>query len=209
MKPKIYKTDYYVNEKKRSVTCVLRGYTECDGRVDDIRLKNEGVIDPLVWGNNRFIRDYMEFTVCATTRCTENDEFDTNIGKKIALQKAKIKLYKEIVKLNYAVHLAVMKSTLEDLRKYEKLSVSEYLEYEEKVLGIELPEKICVKSETKEYVLELAVDDESFDVIYYGEFEQDGEKYRVPVFRAETRRAMLEYLDENKDKYTILDSKEE
>lgn len=207
MKPRIDNTTYYVNKEKKSVTCVMRGYTEWDEKVMDIRLKNNGIIDPLVWGRPRCITDYMEFTVCATTRCTENDEFDENTGRKIALKKARVKLYKEIAKLNCAINLGIAMCSLDDLRKYEKLSALEYLEYEEDILGIELPKKISVKTDTKERVFELRLDDETCEVMYVGKFkdEDDDETYEVPVLRCNTRRDMLEHLESIKGEYEVVE----
>jgi hypothetical protein len=69
-------TKFYVNEKKKTVTCKV----ECD------------LIPPYLWDSPVNIYP-KSFYIIATARCCEGDVFDVERGKRIAMAKAENKAY--------------------------------------------------------------------------------------------------------------------
>lgn len=73
------RTQFFVNEKKGIVTCVIEAYLRCPFAFDS----------KFVWGN--FDRTFEGFGMA---RCQDGDEFDVEKGKRIALAKAENNAYR-------------------------------------------------------------------------------------------------------------------
>jgi hypothetical protein len=74
---------YYINEKKRTVTCQLTGL-----------LVGPQELERGIWDTVDSISyPTMPLSVTATARCHENDRFDVERGKRIALSKAENEIY--------------------------------------------------------------------------------------------------------------------
>ena len=96
---KITKASYIVNPEKKVVVCVL----ECDMQLQ----KHPAWIDiyPKMWANLPLVDLCGTFKVRAIARCNEEDAFNEEVGKRIALSRAKgkafataAKVYREIEK---------------------------------------------------------------------------------------------------------------
>lgn len=96
---KITKASYIVNPEKKVVDCVL----ECDMQLQ----KHPAWIDiyPKMWANLPLVDLCGTFKVRAIARCNEEDAFNEEVGKRIALSRAKgkafataAKVYREIEK---------------------------------------------------------------------------------------------------------------
>lgn len=74
---------FFVNEEKRTVACELTGALLIPGNVG-------------IFFDWPFDRDV---TVTAVARCSKNDTFDVNRGKRIALAKAENKIYLQSLRL--------------------------------------------------------------------------------------------------------------
>lgn len=84
MKTSIENFKFYVNEKKRMVTCVLNYYYTMDHRVESF-----------VGNLNKDFWPYKPFTSVGVAKCDKDDVFDVNIGKKVAQAKAESQMYKD------------------------------------------------------------------------------------------------------------------
>lgn len=159
MKLNITSTYFFVNEKKKSVTCTITGdfrVTNHNVSIDFDISKKTNSLDRNVWTYPDTINDYNYFKVVATTKCKDGDVFDIERGKKIAKQKAKIKLYKEAKKLCIEALSRLLVEMHDDINKYAVMQNIETLNYEKNVLEIEVPEKIeHIKADntTEEYHL--------------------------------------------------------
>jgi len=74
---------YYINEKKRTVTCKLNGFLD-------------GPVEGNCWltmGDINF--PHKQYETTTTAYCHENDRFDIERGKRIALSKAENELYNQ------------------------------------------------------------------------------------------------------------------
>lgn len=160
MKLTINETKFFVNEEKKSVTCVIYGVLlQSDGNfmTPDFKIPvSTNSLDRDVWEDPNVIGNCNFFRVSSTTRCTENDVFDVRIGKKIAKQKARIKMYKEAAKVCLSAYLISVNELGNAVEKFNFLLNSETLDYEKNVLEIKLPETVKLTDEdgkTTEYEL--------------------------------------------------------
>lgn len=159
MKLYITATEFFVNEKKESVTCTITGdfrVTNHKVSIDFDLSRKTNSLDRNVWVYPDTIKDYNYFKVIATTKCKDGDVFDIERGKKIAKQKARIKLYKEAKKMCIEALSILLAEMHDDITKYAIMHSIETLDYEKNVLEIEVPEKIELIKEdntTEEYYL--------------------------------------------------------
>lgn len=145
MKLRIATTEFFVNENKKTVTCVITGdlhVTNIGISIDFDVAKGSNSLDRNTWMYPDRIQDYNYFKVVATTKCKEGDEFDVEKGKRIAKQKARIKMYKESKKLCIEALSMLLSEMHDDINKYGIMHDIEKLDYEKNVLEIELPEKV-------------------------------------------------------------------
>lgn len=146
MKLKVDETKFFVNEKKKSVTCVITGVLQVSNMGIDITFivpKRNNCLNRSVWNDPDRIQTFNNFTVTATTKCKEGDVFDPIKGRKIAKQKARIKMYKEATKLCLEAYNLFVSSELEEsINTFICRGNTEILDYEKNVLEIELPEKV-------------------------------------------------------------------
>ena len=174
MKLSIKDTEFFVNEEKKTVTCSITGRLDITTHKISIDFeinKGNNSLDRNVWNCPESINDYNYFKVVATTKCKDGDEFDVKKGKRIAKQKAKIKMYKEAKKLCIEALSILLAEMHNDITKYGVMQVVETLDYEKNVLGIELPEKVELIKEdntTEEYHLF-----EDMDMIGYANEQND------------------------------------
>lgn len=145
MKLKVNDTNFFVNEKKKSVTCVITGvlhFTNFGINIDFIVPKNNNSLDRSVWDDPDRIQNYNWFRIVATTKCKDGDVFDPIKGRKIAKQKARIRMYKEATKLCYEAYRVFAFELHEDVNRFMYMRNVETLDYEKNVLEIKLPEKV-------------------------------------------------------------------
>lgn len=83
IKISVKRTDYYVNEKKQTVTCVLTFDVNCSSEQECIMI-DAGI---------RYT-DMYNITANATAKVSEYDTFDIERGKKVALAKAEMQAYR-------------------------------------------------------------------------------------------------------------------
>lgn len=191
MKLRIATTEFFVNENKKTVTCVITGdlhVTNIGISIDFDVTKGSNSLDRNTWMYPDRIQNYNYFKVVTTTKCKDGDEFDVEKGKRIAKQKAKIKMYKEAKKLCIEAHSILLSEMHDNIRKYGIMHDIEKLDYEKNVLEIELPEKVeHIKDDgtTEEYHL---FEDE--DVIGYRNENNDS----MPVL-ASSRKELLEKIN--------------
>jgi hypothetical protein len=94
IKLKFWEPDYYVNEKKGTVTCVLKF------RLDSVDSSQKDVdayhavrcMAESVYGENNPIS--YRYSIAETAKLDPNDTFDVEIGKKVARAKAESSAYK-------------------------------------------------------------------------------------------------------------------
>lgn len=85
MKVRFLKTNFFVNEKKKTVTCVMTA------KLDNKQSGQNNFC--FTWkGKERFMEP---FEVAAVAYCHEDDKFDATKGKRIAESKAKRLVYAE------------------------------------------------------------------------------------------------------------------
>ena len=145
MKLQVITTEFFVNEKKKSVTCVITGalhITNMGIDIDFIVPKSNNCLDRSVWDEPDRIQNYNYFRVTSTTKCKEGDTFDPIKGRKIAKQKARIRMYKEATKLCYEAYRVFVSELSNDMDRFMYMRNVETLDYEKNVLGIKLPEKV-------------------------------------------------------------------
>lgn len=86
---KIEKIDYRVNEEKRTVACIL---------ICNMQLRKHPAFEMHFYSQWRKRMPKVdcngEFTVSATAKCSEDDTFDVEVGKRIAESRAKQKAFK-------------------------------------------------------------------------------------------------------------------
>lgn len=86
---KIEKIDYHVNEEKRTVACIL---------ICNMQLRKHPAFEMHFYSQWRKRMPKVdcngEFTVSATAKCSEDDTFDVEVGKRIAESRAKQKAFK-------------------------------------------------------------------------------------------------------------------
>lgn len=122
----ITKANYIVNLEKKVVVCVL----ECNMQLQKHPAWND--IYPYMWANLPLVDCNGTFKVRAIARCNEEDNFDEEIGKRIAESRAKgkafataAKVYKEIEKyfLNCAALVNESVEACEQTMKVEEAHV--------------------------------------------------------------------------------------
>lgn len=115
---KISKKQFYIDEKKKTVTCVLIGevngydinslrylYTECNIELPDADLK----------GNNSG-----KFKAVGKAVCSEEDKFDETLGKRLAENKAKYKL-SEIADRYLNAYIVSTNKLIKNLKESKKV----------------------------------------------------------------------------------------
>lgn len=181
MKLQVITTEFFVNEKKKSVTCVITGtlhITNMGIDVDFIVPKSNNCLDRNVWMEPDRIQNYNYFRVTSTTKCKEGDTFDPIKGRKIAKQKARIRMYKEATKLCYEAYRVFVSELSNDMDRFMYMRDVETLDYEKNVLDIKLPEKVQLVNgnDVKEYELceepdgvgyMKVISEDNWDVLYW------------------------------------------
>ena len=181
MKLQVITTEFFVNEKKKSVTCVITGtlhITNMGIDVDFIVPKSNNCFDRSVWMEPDRIQNYNYFRVTSTTKCKEGDTFDPIKGRKIAKQKARIRMYKEATKLCYEAYRVFVSELSNDMDRFMYMRDVETLDYEKNVLDIKLPEKVQLVNgnDDKEYELceepdgvgyMKVISEDNWDVLYW------------------------------------------
>lgn len=181
MKLQVITTEFFVNEKKKSVTCVITGtlhITNMGIDVDFIVPKSNNCFDRSVWMEPDRIQNYNYFRVTSTTKCKEGDTFDPIKGRKIAKQKARIRMYKEATKLCYEAYRVFVSELSNDMDRFMYMRDVETLDYEKNVLDIKLPEKVQLVNgnDVKEYELceepdgvgyMKVISEDNWDVLYW------------------------------------------
>lgn len=93
-KLKFWEPDYYVNEKKGTVTCVLK--FRLDGvtgsQKDEEAFRAVRYMAESVYGENNPIS--YRYSIAETAKLDPKDTFDVEIGKKVARAKAESSAYK-------------------------------------------------------------------------------------------------------------------
>ena len=95
---------FYINEEKKTVACRMSGT----------------IVGPksTYWGEPNFVCN-SDISACGVAKCTENDVFDVNRGKRIALAKAENKIYLTALKrLEYSANS--MRFLLETLDNFSE-----------------------------------------------------------------------------------------
>lgn len=92
---------FYVNEKKRTVTCVVEAVLNVPSSWDSV---------VNLWNK--------PFKVACTSKCHPDDRFDVDRGKRIALAKAENKTYEMSLKYlhEYEEHLLFILNAIENFR---------------------------------------------------------------------------------------------
>lgn len=93
-KLKFWEPNYYVNEKKGTVTCVLKFILvgASDSQKDEDVFRAVRYMTESVYGENNPIS--YSYSVTETAKLDPNDTFDAEIGKKVARAKAESSAYK-------------------------------------------------------------------------------------------------------------------
>lgn len=128
MKVRFIRTEFVVNEEKRTVACIITARVTLSNRQEKI-----------------FYNDLYEnsltklFKVAGVSKCHENDEFDLVRGKRIAESRAKAKVYEEgkvrLAKvLNYLdIFGEDIQDQIEKLKKYQKKEKEHLIELKEEI----------------------------------------------------------------------------
>ena len=197
MKLQVITTEFFVNEKKKTVTCVITGelhITNMEIDVDFIVPKSNNCLDRSVWDEPDRIQNYNYFRITSTTKCKEGDTFDPIKGKKIAKQKARIRMYKEATKLCFEAYRVFVSELSEGMDRFMYMRDVETLDYEKNVLEIKLPEKVKLAdgNDIKEYELYeepdgvgymKVISEDNWDVLYW----------------EKTRKELLEQINNNEN----------
>lgn len=201
MKLKVIKTEFFVNEKKESVTCIITGYVQprnVNGFNIDLTVQSgANLLDRKVWYEPDRIQGFNYFKVEATTRCKNGDVFDAAKGRKIAKQKARIKMYKEATKLCVEAYHLFANEMMDDMIHFEYMNRVESLDYEKNVLEITLPEKITHKDKDQQQN-EYTLCEEQDGVGYMRLLSENANDFDV-LYWEETRRELLEKLNEDEN----------
>ena len=89
------KIRYIINEEKRTVVAIME---HCARDADDIFTHDftaEG-IDVLCYASN--FKNYLKNTYRAKAKCSMDDEWDVEVGKKVAREKMLAKYYRDLAK---------------------------------------------------------------------------------------------------------------
>lgn len=197
MKLQVITTEFFVNEKKKSVTCVITGalhITNMEIDIDFYVPKSNNCLDRSVWVEPDRIQNYNYFRIASTTKCKEGDTFDPIKGRKIAKQKARIRMYKEATKLCYEAYRVFVSELTNDMDRFIYMRDVETLDYEKNVLDIKLPEnvKLADGNDIKEYKFYeepdgvgymKAISEDNWDVLYW----------------EKTRKELLEQINNNEN----------
>lgn len=198
MKLKVINTKFFVNEKKKSVTCVVTGVLYISNMgidIDFIVPKSNNCLDRSVWDEPDRIQNFNYFRVTTTTKCKDGDVFDPIKGRKIAKQKARIRMYKEAAKLCYEVYHVFVSKLSEDMDRFVYMRNAETLDYEKNILEIKLPEKVVIVNNngtTNEYDFV----EEPYGVGYMKVISEDNWDI---LFWETTRKELLERINNDKN----------
>lgn len=93
-KLKFWEPDYYVNEKKGTVTCVLKFRLDSviGGKKDEDAFRAVRYVTESVYGEDNPIS--YRYSITETAKLDPKDTFDAEIGKKVARAKAESSAYR-------------------------------------------------------------------------------------------------------------------